>query len=318
MTESNDYNYDVNQLKAKSEDNAGALAPVLMTAAVFFALGLMVAYILFGGSSDSNDPDNAVDTASVSRQETVVALSIDGTLGALLPTATPLQLDDPEALANAANSTLIAQAVEGTFVALTPTATPFPTDVPTELTFSGANPARGPENAPVTLVEFSDYLCPYCARFHADTLEPLLDHYGDNIRFVYREYPIIGGQASVDISTAAHCVNLQGKYWEFADLIWENRLSQERPTIDAAMLDSFGERLELDAESYTACREDGTGLDLVIADFDAGQLYEVRATPGFFISGERFTFGAVPIEYFMDIIDTQLIEQGITPPERPA
>ena len=313
---SNDFNDDQDQLQLNSTSNAGALAPVLMTAAVFFALGLMVAYILFGGSeAQGNTPANA-DEDSISRQQTVVALSIDGTMGALLPTATPLQLDDPDALANAMNGTQIAQAVEGTFIALTPTATPFPTDVPTELTFLENNPSQGPVDAPIILVEFSDYLCPYCARFHAETLTPLLEHYGDNVRFIYREYPIIGGQASVDISTAAACANLQGKYWEFADLIWANRLSQDRPAIDGAMLANFGTTLELDMDSYNTCREDGTGLNLVIADFDDGRLYNVSATPGFFISGERFTYGAVPIEYFMDVIDAQLIKKGITPPVR--
>lgn len=318
MTEANDYSTEIEEPQ-HPETNGSALAPVLMTAAVFFALGLMVGYIFFGGTDDTGDATNTVEQDSLDRQGTVVALSIDGTMSSMLPTATPLQLDDSDAVANAMNGTQIADAVQATFVALTPTATPFPTDVPTELTFDEEhNPSRGPEDAPIVLVEFSDYLCPYCARFHNDTLEPLLDHYGDNIRFIYREYPIIGGQASVDISVAAKCANVQDQYWEFADLIWENRLSEARPNIDQAMLDSFGQELDLDTESYNACREDGTGLNMVIADFDAGQLYDVRATPGFFISGERFTYGAVPIEYFMDIIDAQLIEKGITPPERPA
>lgn len=313
MTESHEVDNELNHSPQKPESNASIIAPFIMTAIVFFILGVMIAYISFGGSSD--DTNNTFD---LSRQETVVALSVDSTLDVLLPSPTALQLDDSEAISNAVNSTAIAQAVDATFVALTPTATPLPTDVPTELTFAEENPSKGPIDAPITLVEFSDYLCPYCARFHADTLDPLLEHYGDNVRFIYREYPIIGGQASVDIATAGACANLQDKYWEFADLIWENRLSAERPNIDAEMLDDFGVQLELDLGSYATCRTDGTGLDLVIADFEAGQEYRITGTPGFFVSGERFTAGAVPIEYFMDIIDAQLIDLGITPPERPA
>lgn len=210
----------------------------------------------------------------------------------------------------------INDAVAATFVALTPTATPQPTDVPVNQSFEEHNPFLGPEDAPIVLVEFSDYQCPYCARFHEQTLSPLLEHYDGLIKFVYREYPIIGGQVSADMSTAAQCANLQGQYWEYTDLIWANQLSNERRQVDSDLLGEFAETAELDLDVFNTCLDEGTGFDLVVTDFEAGRDWNVSATPGFFINGTRYSFGAQPLDVFLDVIDAELVELGISPPER--
>ena len=142
------------------------------------------------------------------------------TLDAILATA---QLNvGQRATIDAAIKAEINAAVSGTLFALTPTATALPTRVPVAETIVEHNPFIGPEDAPVTMVEFSDYWCQYCGRFHAQVLEPLLEHYGDLLRFAYREYPVIGGQASATIGAAAQCASFQGSYWEFTDQVWEN------------------------------------------------------------------------------------------------
>ncbi|MCI0711802.1 MAG: DsbA family protein [Chloroflexi bacterium] len=212
------------------------------------------------------------------------------------------------------SSVEIARAVEATFVALTPTATPLPTRVPTDQTLAEHNPFLGDEDAPIVMVEFSDYLCPYCARFHTETLEPLMAHYDGLVKFVYREYPIIGGQLSADISAAAQCAAIQDKYWEFTDLIWLNQISLERQQVTPELLEEYARTAEADVEEFNACIENGTGFNNVVVDYEAGRNYNINGTPGFFINGNRFTVGAAPLEVFIDAIDAELERMGITPP----
>lgn len=86
------------------------------------------------------------------------------------------------------------------------------------------DPAKGPEDASVLIVEFSDYQCPYCGRFARETLPSLLEEYGDQVRFVYRDFPILG-RASVGAALAAECADDQDQYWAYHDLLFENQES---------------------------------------------------------------------------------------------
>ncbi|MCI0711810.1 MAG: DsbA family protein [Chloroflexi bacterium] len=208
----------------------------------------------------------------------------------------------------------VARAVEATFIALTPTATPFPTRVPTDQTLAEHNPFLGDDDAPIVMVEFSDYQCPYCAQFHAETPGPLLERYDGLLKFVYREYPVIDPPLSVDISVAAQCAGIQDKYWEFADSIWLNQASLARQPITPDLLVEFAQTAELDVEAFNACLDDGTGLNNVVVDYEAGRNYNISGTPGFFINGNRFPFGAAAIEVFIEAIDAELERMGITPP----
>lgn len=237
-----------------------------------------------------------------------------GTLDIILATAFP---DNTEAQATtyAIIQTQVYSAVQSTLVALTPSPTPLPTNVPIDLTFTEHNPRLGPEDAPVTIVEFSDYQCPYCGRFHSNTLQPLLDHYGDLVQFIYREYPIIGGQSSADAGAAALCANQQNQYWSFADLIWEATANRESLTSET--LTNFAIQLELDMLAYTVCVESGEGIDMVVIDYQAGRDFAITGTPTFFINGEKLV-GAQPIEVFMSVIDRKLQEKGIEPPTTPS
>ena len=208
----------------------------------------------------------------------------------------------------------VAAAVNETLFALTPPPTAQPTNVPVQLTVAEYNPYLGPEDAPITMVEFSDYWCSFCGRFHTQVLEPLLEHYDDNVKFVYREYPVIGAQQSATIGSSAQCANLQGKYWEFVDLVWTNTTGDRLP-LDAEILASYATIVQLDAEEYEACLEAEIGINNVNSDYTKGLEYDITGTPTFFINGERHV-GAQPIEYFMDVIDRQLLDLGIQPPQR--
>lgn len=233
------------------------------------------------------------------------------TLDIFLATSFPDNYD-AQATAYAIIQNQIDSAVLATLIALTPSPTPLPTNVPVDLTFAEHSPRLGPDDAPITIVEFSDYQCPYCGRFHTNTLMPLLDHYGDLVQFIYREYPIIGGQSSADAGAAALCAGQQDSYWPFADLIWAT--TSERGALTGEVLTGFATQLELDMEVYTTCIESSEGLNMVIIDYQAGRDFAITGTPTFFINGEKVV-GAQPIEVFISVIDRQLREKGIEPPE---
>jgi protein-disulfide isomerase len=281
---------------------------IALGAVIFIGLAAAMVYALLDTSGTSSASDNVPGPAAA------VAQGSNPTLEALLATA--VDDEDERATMRAVIQQEINNAVEATLFALTPTATPLPTDVPLADTMADHNPSLGPEDAPVTIVEFSDYLCGFCGRFHSQTLDPLLEHYGDLIRFVYREYPVIGGQTSAAIGAAAQCANEQGKYWEYSDLIWDNQLGDQRQQWSAELLASFAQEAELDIDDYNQCLEDETGFNNVVTDFEAGRAFNVTGTPTFFINGERLV-GAQPIEAFFEVIDRQLEAQGVEPPPRP-
>lgn len=263
----------------------------------------------------SEAEESALQLVALQSTATVVPTNAPhpfATLDAILATA---QLNtDQRATVNAAIKAEINAAVEGTLLALTPPPTPFPTRIPVAQTIVEHNPYRGPEDAPITMVEFSDYWCTFCGRFHSQVLEPLLDHYGDLLRFVYREYPVIGGQASATIGAAAQCAGFQGQYWEFTDQVWENVTGAQEAVNDEVILE-YASNIDIDMEAFETCIAESDGLNNVNIDYQAGLAYNITGTPTFFINGIRLV-GAQPIEVFMNAIDSELLDLGIEPPSR--
>lgn len=166
------------------------------------------------------------------------------------------------------------------------------------------DPYLGDPDAAVVIVEFSDFRCPYCGRHFDQTLQPLLENYGDYIRYVYRDFANLS-QESVTSAMASQCANEQGKYWEFHNALFTN---QERlgPELDM----EIAENLELDMDAFTACVEDERYASEVRADRLDGQLNGVSGTPGFFINGQ-FISGAQPYELFELIVQRELDKAGI-------
>jgi predicted DsbA family dithiol-disulfide isomerase len=161
-------------------------------------------------------------------------------------------------------------------------------------------PARGPEDAPVTIVEFSDYQCPFCRRAEP-TVSEVLARYEGKIRFVFRHFPLdrIHPQAR-GASEAAACADKQGKFWEY-----HSALFAENAQLDRASLDALAEQLELDTAAFASCLEEGQTKELVEKDLQAGSEAGVTGTPAFFINGIPLR-GAVPAADFQRIIDQEL------------
>ncbi len=166
------------------------------------------------------------------------------------------------------------------------------------------DPAIGSVDAPIVIVEFSDFRCPYCGRFAMTTLEPLMAEYGDYIHFVYRDFAVLGPE-SVTAALASECADDQEAFWAYHDLLFANQQNLGR---DAYI--EFAQRLELDVETFTACLDDEIHRDEVQADTVAAQELGATGTPAFYING-RFVSGAQPLEVFARIIEEELAEAGI-------
>jgi len=168
------------------------------------------------------------------------------------------------------------------------------------------DPARGPENAPVTIVEFSDFQCPFCKAFLAQTLPLILANYGERIRFVYRDFPIptIHPQA-IQAAEAAQCAFEQGRFWEYHD-----RLFQNQSTLDASSLKVHAKALGLDGSKFNQCLDSGKYAGEVQKDLEDGRSYGVTGTPTFFINGRKI-LGAQPYPTFQRVIEEELRKAGV-------
>ena len=178
------------------------------------------------------------------------------------------------------------------------------------------DPFFGPEDAPVTIVEFSDFLCSFCGRHFDETLTPLLDNYDGLIRYVYRDFPGVGGQNAVESALAAECAADQDMFWEYhdrlfseQDLLFTNDLNVLRD-----VLINHATTLELNVETFTECLDNDQHMADILRDRAEGSQNGMSGTPGFFING-IFLSGAQPYEMFAAIIDAELEEAGIEPPD---
>lgn len=166
---------------------------------------------------------------------------------------------------------------------------------------AGGDPSLGPIDAPVTIVEFSDFTCPYCQRWHLEVSQALFDRYPEQIRFVYKDFPIVGGgRAGFLGAQAAHCAEEQGAYWDFHDALFSGAY-----VVDSAGIDQVAVDLGLDLDPFKECMVEARYAEEVRDDFNYGVSLGVTSTPSFFINGIPL-IGAQPLENFVQIIDSEL------------
>jgi protein-disulfide isomerase len=164
-------------------------------------------------------------------------------------------------------------------------------------------PTLGPAQAPVQIVEFSDFQCPYCAQV-APVLRALPGTYGDKVRIIFRNFPLVIHPQAVGAAEAAQCAHVQGKFWEYHDRLFANQQA-----LGPDDLKRQAATVGLDASAFGACLDGHTFAGAVEADAREAQRYGVSATPTFFING-RFVSGALSREAFQQIIDEELGRAG--------
>ena len=202
---------------------------------------------------------------------------------------------------------------------LIPKSTQQPTQPPGPLLIQGLlddDPVKGNPDATITIVEFSDYQCPFCKRFHETTLPLILENYVDTgkVKFVYRDYPIqsLNPNGAITAAVASECADEQGMFWQYHDKLFQTQKNWERlASADVVNeLKTFAEELGLDANQFNDCLNSGKYLDEVNNDLQDGTSYGITGTPGFFIGNEERGYikvsGAQPYSVFQRVLDEML------------
>jgi protein-disulfide isomerase len=175
------------------------------------------------------------------------------------------------------------------------------------LTLVDDDPTAGNPHAKVIVVEFSDFQCPFCANA-LPTVTQLKEDYGNQILFVYRDFPLhqihpLAGKAS----EAAQCAFEQDMFWEYHDTLFEKQ--QEWSNAGVPKFKEYAGELGLDTTEFNGCLDSGKYADEVEADLQAGSHAGVSGTPTFIINGQKIS-GAVPLDVLKEIIDTELAKAG--------
>lgn len=173
------------------------------------------------------------------------------------------------------------------------------------ITLRATAPIMGPADAPVTIVEWSDYQCPFCKRAHP-TIEQVMNEYKGKVRFSHLDYPLPFHPMAVPAAEAVHCAGDQGKFWEY-----HKNLYEAPGDLSAADLAKRATDLGLDSAAFEACTASNKHDALIKTNYDDGAALGVTGTPAFFING-RMLVGAQPIEQFRDIINDELSRKGIS------
>jgi protein-disulfide isomerase len=166
-------------------------------------------------------------------------------------------------------------------------------------------PSKGPQQAPVTIVEFSDFQCPYCAKV-VPTLKAVADRYGDRVRIVFRDYPLPFHQEATKAAEAAACAEQQGRFWEMHDKLFANQRS-----LQPADLKRYAVDLGLDQDGFSRCLDSGQTAERWQRGREHAARYGVSGTPSFFING-RFLSGSMSLAGFTEIIDEELARAAAT------
>jgi protein-disulfide isomerase len=169
-----------------------------------------------------------------------------------------------------------------------------------EVSVDGA-PLRGPKSAPITIVEFSDFHCPFCKRVNP-TLKEIEEKYGEKVRIAFRDFPLDQlHPAARKAHEAARCAQEQGKFWAYHDALFD-----KAPRASAQDLKTYAREVGLDTTKFDQCLTTEKYKEMVQKDIDEGARLGVQGTPMFFINGRPLS-GAQPLDRFVQVIDEELL-----------
>ena len=164
----------------------------------------------------------------------------------------------------------------------------------------------GDENAPITIIEFSDYQCPFCGQFAKNTQGALIEQYvkTGKVRFGYSHFAFLG-QESLDAAVASECADEQNKFWEFHDLLFKSQSGENQGAFTQDNLIKLAEQVSLDKTTFSACLTSGKYLDRVQAQTQFAGSNGLTSTPSFLVNGYLIK-GAQDISAFKQVIESLL------------
>jgi protein-disulfide isomerase/Skp family chaperone for outer membrane proteins len=166
-------------------------------------------------------------------------------------------------------------------------------------------PSKGPANAPITIVEFSDFECPYCGGLYP-TLKQVEKNYAQQVRIVYRQFPLTNIHPYAQkAAEASLCANDQKKFWEFHDSLFENQRELSIADLKQRAVD-----LKLDAQAFNQCLDSGRHAATIQVDVQEGARNGISGTPALFING-RLLSGNQPYAEIRDVIEDELQRKGV-------
>ncbi|HSQ03868.1 MAG TPA: thioredoxin domain-containing protein, partial [Burkholderiales bacterium] len=162
-------------------------------------------------------------------------------------------------------------------------------------------PVLGKKDAPITLVEFSDFQCPYCERMWP-IMKQVEQKYSDKVRIIYRQYPLVSIHPfAAKAAEASLCANEQGKFWEMHDAMF-----QDQKKLAVSDLKQTAQRLGMNANKFNSCLDSGRYVEQVQNDSKEAVRSGVTGTPAVFVNGVVIDGGAVPFEVVAAAIDKEL------------
>jgi protein-disulfide isomerase len=174
---------------------------------------------------------------------------------------------------------------------------------------SADGPSKGPADAPVTILEFSDFQCPYCKQA-AVTLKPLLESYGENVRLIFKQMPLAIHADAFKAAQASVCASEQGKFWEFHDRLFRST------DLSESALNVYALELGLNIPEFTSCLTSEDSAAAVRKDMQEANRVDIQGTPTFFVNG-RIVRGLKSTAEFKSVIEQALKDQPKKPKESP-
>ena len=169
------------------------------------------------------------------------------------------------------------------------------------------SPILGNSDAPITVLEWGDYQCTYCYKFHQNTLDTINDEFikTGKVKLVFKDFPL-NGPDSLLAAEASYCAEDQGKYWEFHDEVYKNWAGERTGWITRESLDGFAMTVNLDLEKFNTCLDEGKYQDKVNFIHDFGKELGIDATPSFLVFNDEKIIkirGNQPLEVFLKTFD---------------
>lgn len=166
----------------------------------------------------------------------------------------------------------------------------------------GVSPAKGSNKPVVTIVEFSDFECPYCNSVQR-TLKQVLEKYGGEVRLVFKHLPLEGHRNSLPAARAAYCAAEQDRFWQFHDVLFGAR------ELSPAVFTQIANDLGLGVAKFQACLDSEESRAAIVKDLETARLFRIESTPSFIVNGKLFQ-GALSFADFQKIIEQELSQRA--------